>query len=68
MSAGKFVVILFLIILLGIMIFGTIIFIKDVVLPELSQKAKNIGGEIGENIRCQIKCSVISALGKECNC
>ena len=68
MSAGKVVAVLLASLLLGLVIFGGILFVKDVVFPQLSQKADGMKAEIGENIRCQIKCSVISALGKECNC
>lgn len=68
MSAGKFIAILLGAILLGLIIFGAILFVKEVVFPDLNQKADSMKAEIGESIRCQIKCSVSSALGIECKC
>jgi hypothetical protein len=68
MSAVKFIAIFFGALLLGLLIFGAILFVKEVVLPDLNQKAESMKAEIGESIRCQIKCSVSSALGIKCDC
>jgi hypothetical protein len=68
MGAGKIVLILLLILMLGVTIYGAVLFVKFTVFQELSNKYQMMQRGIAENIKCQARCSVISALGKECNC